>query len=83
MPQRSAWDVPRAAWDVPRTAWDVPRAAWDGAMVRVDWSRFGLSSEPARRPSAAEPSAGDPLAGAAQQDDELFADEQVGCHISR
>ncbi|XP_043193280.1 solute carrier family 12 member 8-like [Amphibalanus amphitrite] len=45
-------------------------------MVSVDWGRFGLSSEPAGRPAAAEPSAGDPLAGAAQRDDELFAEEQ-------
>ena len=47
------------------------------AMVNIDWARFGLSSEPAARPAAAEPSASDPLAGPAQQHDELFAEEQV------
>ena len=48
-------------------------------MVSVDWGRFGLSSEPASRPAPAaqQQSASDPLAGDAQQDDELFADEQV------
>ena len=46
-------------------------------MVSVDWSRFGLSSEPASRAPAAAPTAADPLAGAAQQEDELFAEEQV------
>ena len=73
----------RYSWraELSRTPCDGPAGVpRPGAMVGVDWSRFGLSAEPAGRPSAAAPSAADPLAGSAQQQDELFAEEQVGSH---